>query len=158
MTEIEFLDSLSAGIEKLPWHWYRFHADSWRAGRREPLFDALATVAAKTDGKLPGFSKRLVESLIASSGREREIRDYEQLMQAIAEAVVVSRLVLCDGWPDGTTFELDPAAAGSRKNPEILIRGPAGSIGVEVKAPGLTEHRKRRETRPVQATYRGSMP
>jgi hypothetical protein len=157
VTETEFLDSLSSGIEKVPWHWYRFHADSWRAGHREPLFDALGTVAESTDKKLPGFAERLVRSLSASSGSEREIRDYEQLMQAVAEALVVSRLVLCDGWPNGTSFKLDPTAEGSKQNPELLITGPAGSIGIEVKAPGLTAHRIRRESRPVQLTYRGKV-
>lgn len=158
MTKNEFLDALSAAIEQQPWHWYRFHADSWRAGRIEPLFDALATVAASADAKLPGFSRRLIQSLSAVSGRKKDTRDFEQLMQAIAEATVVSHVVLFDGWPAGTTFELEPTAAGSKKNPEIIIRGPAGNIGIEVKAPGLTEHRMHRESRPVQATYRGSLP
>jgi len=158
VTETEFLDELASGIEKLPWHWYQFHAKSWRAGHREPLFDALATVAVSTDKKLPGFAERLVRFLSASSGAERDPHDYEQLMQTIAEAVVVSRLVLCDGWPEETTFKLEPTAKGSKQNPELLISGPVGSVGIEVKAPGLVAHRQARESRPVQLTYRGTTP
>jgi hypothetical protein len=54
-------------------------------------------------------------------------------------------------WPEGTTFADEPVAPGSARNPEFVVSMPASRIGVEVKAPALLEHQRRRARRPLQA-------
>ena len=89
-------------------------------------------------------------ALLDLAGPEKHLPHYEQILQRLAEVHVVRQLVRC-GWPWQATFEDEPTVAGSDKNPEILVRGQGMEIGVEVKAPAILEHQRKRSTRPLQA-------
>ncbi len=54
-------------------------------------------------------------------------------------------------WPDGSPLADEPVAAGSDRNPELVVSTPNLRLGVEVKAPALLAHEEKRGSRPLQA-------
>jgi hypothetical protein len=156
VTGSEFLDRLAVAIESHSWHWFRFHVDLYRRGIVHPLFMSLMTAVTLAEERLPGIAMSTVSRIGGVGGRERNDRDYEQLLQVLAELYVVVPVVL-GPWPDGTEMALEPVAGGSAKNPELAVKGPAGHVGIEVKAPGLLAHQRLRERAQVQATNRGGI-
>jgi hypothetical protein len=152
----ELLDRLSSAIESRSWHWFAYHAGLFRRGIVHPLFISIMNAVALAEERLPGLSELVVTRIGTTGGRERDDRDYEQLLQVLAELSVVTQVVTSP-WPAGTVFRLEPTAPGSEKGPEVSIEGPAGLIGIEVKAPGLLAHQRLRAANPLQATSRGGV-
>jgi hypothetical protein len=95
----------------------------------------------------------VVDRLAAVAGREKHLPDWEQLLQLLAELHVVTQ-VLCWRWPEGTSFEAEPTATNSQKNPELLVKTPTVSIGIEVKAPSLFQHQQARTANSEQIASR----
>jgi hypothetical protein len=156
LTRDVFLARLCQGILAQPWHWFRYHADMTIRGTTHPLFDSLASMAIAVDAAIPGFADRAIGLVSHGSGRDRDERDYEQLLQVLSEITVVSQVALCS-WPEGTTMSLEPVAMGSKKNPEISLVWPEGHVGIEVKAPGLRSHQRLRASNPHQLTHRSDL-
>jgi hypothetical protein len=132
------------------WHWWHWHFTVAMRGGRVPFIDALLDALLDVDAVMPGYAKRTADSLVALGGPEKHEPHYDQILQRLAEVHVVRQLVTAS-WPWEPQFEDEPAAEGSAKNPEVVIRGPNVEIGVEVKAPALLEYSRIRGARPVQA-------
>jgi len=73
------------------------------------------------------------------------MRDYDQLLSVLSEIFVIRQLVTSDAWPEERTFEWEPMAPESAKNPELLARLPDVRIGMEVKTPALDAYRMIRD-------------
>jgi hypothetical protein len=136
------------------WHWYSYHFRQYVAGAPTPFVAALVTSCLEVDERIPGFAISFLESLASLGGVERHKPHYEQLSQRLAELLVIRRIVQYS-WGASPTFDYEPEATTSRKNPEITVTLDPRMIGVEVKAPSLLEHEKERERNPVHIPARG---
>lgn len=152
--------TVEEGIERIGWHWFRyhfFHPDAhpmalsilWACGR----------IDAKAPGRegRPGIGTKLLQELAQIGGRDRHEPHYEMLLQKMAEILVIERIVGCV-WPEGTTFEHEPAAFRDGPRPELLVVTPTGRLVVEVKAPALFNHIRQRGANGVQLPYRNGVP
>ena len=75
------------------------------------------------------------------------------LLQKLAELYILAWLCALR-WPDGTTFQHEPASPTTGKRPELLIATPQGRLLFEVKAPNLTKFRKERGSKSLQLVGR----
>ena len=135
------------------WHWFRFHFNHHLYENGHPFSESILRACLDCEPHLPGFSKGMIEGLATLCGREKHWQHLEQLFQRLAELLVIRQIVTYD-WPFPARFVWEPTAAGSKKNPEILIEGGPEVIGVEVKAPALQEHQKKRGKNPTQVPSR----
>lgn len=115
----------------------------------EDLIEALLLV----DSQEVGFAIKALDKIAAISGRERDQRDYDQLLQILAE-LHIQRQVCSFCWPTGTVFEFEPHSSASGKNPEMTIRTQLAYAGLEVKCPELTAYAGSRADHDVQAPSR----
>lgn len=149
MTREDLLDRLRAGTGQ-QWHWWAWHFGVHGDRGRVPLVDALLDALLSIDAAMPGYAARMADTIISISGRTRDTRDYEQLLQVLAEIHVAAHIVSAD-WPEGTSFADEPTAGDSAKTPELVVTTSELRLGVEVKAPALLDHAAKRGSRPMQA-------
>lgn len=149
----EIYEQIQSGRIMASWHWLQYNFSPGTDGARyfAPLtVNALAAV----DDVMPGFAAQMVDRLEGMGGRERDQGHYEQIVQWLAELLVVHHLVTSE-WPTGTSFFREPTIGASKKNPEVVIAVPfMGSLGVEVKCPDLSAHRSARSQSRWQLTAR----
>lgn len=119
-------------------HWLKWHVCSGEAVP-VPFAWALCEALAKIDRVMPGYAQRTVDALASLPDRERDLNDYDQIVQRLAEVVVVRRLVDW-GIPLGAKFVDEPSGPGSNKNPEVGVQVGDGRLFVEVKTPALRDH------------------
>jgi hypothetical protein len=94
---------------------------------------------------IPGSGKDYLDKLAAINGKPHETQHYDQLMQLLAELMVVHKTATFD-WNDNPKFEYEPTKGSSGKNPEITVTTDSLEIGVEVKAPEFSKkHNERAE-------------
>ncbi len=112
------------------WHWFRYHFAIAIRGASHPLADSVIQACLDCDEHIDGYSRQVVDRLAAIGGREKELSDWEQLIQILAELLVVRHILKWD-WPEEATFESEPTAVGSQKNPELIIKLNELSIGMK---------------------------
>ena len=136
------------------WHWFNFQ---FQGGPMPEVMHAFALDVTRrcreVDAKIPGFANEFMRRLGSLCGREKYEPHYEQLLQQLAELVVI-RQVTTFSWPAGTTFEYEPPSSTSKKNPELVVRCPDFRLGIEVKCPALLEHLRLRAANSQQMTAR----
>jgi hypothetical protein len=130
------------------WHWFHYH---FRNGR--PFAVHIVDACLECEEEMEGFAKSFLNKLFSISGRERYKPHYDQLMQTLAELLVIKQLVNFD-WKEKSIFKYEPTPKSSAKNPEICIEFENYEIGVEVKSPSLREHSKKRSQKPFQLPAR----
>lgn len=148
-------DRIRSGPIATKWHWLGYN---FTPGTEGSLYCAPLTLLAldAVDQAMPGYAEKMIKRLERMGGREKDINDYEAIVQWLAELVVVHHFVQ-HNWPSRPTFIMEPTVGTSKKNPEILIEIPGiGGLGVEVKAPKLLEHQNRRATYPWQLVARSN--
>lgn len=136
-------------LRETEWHWFGYHFFN---GPR-PFADSIVGACGSIDDRAPGIGMKLLRELCSIGGRERDEGQYEQLLQKLAEILVIERVVQCP-WPEGTTFEHEPAAVAGGPRPELLVLHPEGRLVVEVKTPSLLNHIRERGANPIQLPYR----
>ncbi|MGR9202185.1 hypothetical protein [Rhizobium leguminosarum] len=137
-------------LKKTGWHWFNYH---FYNGPR-PFADSILRACGSIDDRAAGIGTSLLDELCSIGGREKDETQYEQLLQKLAEILVIERIVQSP-WPEGTTFEHEPAAVPGGPRPELLVRHAAGRLVVEVKTPSLLGHIRARAINPIQLPYRG---
>jgi hypothetical protein len=137
------------------WHWFGYHFEWYLQRREHPFAKSIVDACLEVEARLPGFAEEFVLRLASVSGRDRDQRDYQQLLQQLAELLVLRQVVTCD-WGGDAKFEYEPSGVGSAKNPELVVTVGADRFGIEVKAPALFEHASKRATNPVQLPSRAS--
>lgn len=126
------------------WHWFRWHFERLLRGEDAPFADAILSALLDCDEVMPGYARRTLGALAAPHGRDRHKPDYEQIMQRLAEVLVVRRAV-CAAWPSPATFADEPTSSQSAKNPEVSLTFTDGvTLGLEVKSPALLSHQEQR--------------
>ncbi|MFD1328744.1 hypothetical protein [Mycoplana ramosa] len=156
MTTEEFVTLHAKAIEvidQVGWHWFGYH---FQNGPR-PFATSILSSCASINRKTGVVGTELLVELVSIGGRVRDQRQYEQLLQKLSEILVIERVVNCP-WPEGTTFEHEPAAIRNGPRPEILVTSPNGRLIVEVKSPSLLNHVMARGENEVQVPYRGGIP
>jgi hypothetical protein len=132
------------------WHWFSYHFSKLPL---RPLAKSIIDTCADCETKIPGLGSQFLKDLAAISGREKHLPDYEQLIQKLAELLVLRQLLMM-GWPEGTTFQHEPAVAANGKRPELRVTTPTRSFLFEVKTPALLAHIENRNTNGFQAPGR----
>lgn len=140
------------GLRGISWHWFGYH---FATGPR-PFAISIMEACASIDRAATGMGTGLLRELLAIGGREGHRPHYEQLMQKLGEILVIERIVTA-GWPEGTTFEHEPAAIPGGPRPELLVTHPGGRLVVEVKTPSLLAHIRQRGQNGTQLAYRGGL-
>ncbi|NKM12098.1 hypothetical protein GFL85_13825 [Rhizobium laguerreae] len=141
------------GIDSVGWHWFGYHFYNGPRPFARGILSSCASINRKTDG----IGTELLEELVGIGGRDRDERQYEQLLQKLSEILVIERVVNCP-WPEGTTFRHEPAAIRNGPRPELLVSWPEGRLVMEVKTPALLNHVRARGANGVQLAYRGGIP
>jgi hypothetical protein len=152
----EIYEQIRSGRIMSSWHWLQYN---FSPGTDGGLYFAPLTVRALevVDDAMPGFAAQMVSRLEGIGGREKDLGHYEQIVQWLAELLVIHHLAASE-WPSGTSFSHEPTRGESKKNPEIVIAVPTwGSLGVEVKCPNLSSHRSLRSQSRWQLTARGEI-
>jgi hypothetical protein len=102
---------------------------------------------------LPGLGFQFINEIAAICGKVKHKPHYDQLLQKLAELLVLRQLLGLD-WPAGTVFQHEPAVAVDGKRPELRVTTPEKSYLFEVKAPSLLEHIHLRSTNLFQVPSR----
>lgn len=135
------------------WHWFNWHFRHVLKGVPNQLADSIIKACLVCEGRIPGYAERTISMIAGIGGREKHLPDWEQLLQVLAELLVVSHVLALD-WEEATTFESEPSVEKRGKNPEILVRNERITLAVEVKAPALFSHQRNRAANPEQIAAR----
>lgn len=141
---------LGAGVTGQAWHWFAYHLHMLPP---HPFARSIVDAAVDCEEKLPGLGQSLIADLGRIGGIDRHEPHYDQLMQKLAEILVLRQLLILD-WPEGTTFEHEPAAIAGGKRPELRVNAPGQTYLFEIKAPSLLEHARQRGENGMQAAAR----
>lgn len=146
----ELLGDAALGIMSQRWHWFQYH---FRYLPPTPFARSFIEACIDCEMRLPGLGKQLIRDIGAIGGIERHEPHYDQLMQKLAEVLVLRQLLFLP-WPAGTTFQHEPALAPRGKRPELRVVTPESSYLFEVKTPSLTPHARNRAANGLQAPVR----
>lgn len=132
------------------WHWFSYHFT-----RKAQHIMACSVVDACVDCELasPGLGSHFIDDLASLCGKEKYEPHYEQLLQKMAEILVLRQLVTLK-WPEGTKFEREPAAKTKGKRPELKVTTPDRTFLFEVKTPSLLAHIRARNANALQVPGR----
>lgn len=135
------------------WHWFSYHFEHVVRGQPNMLADSVVDACLECEAKIQGYAQRIISALASVGGRENHLPDLEQLLQVLAELMVV-RHVLSQKWEPDTEFLSEPSKTRGGKNPEIVVKNSRFTLAVEVKAPALFAHQQTRTANPVQIASR----
>lgn len=135
------------------WHWFDWHFQHVLKGVPNTLADSIINACLVCEDRIPGYAERTISMIAGIGGKEKHLPDWEQLLQVLAEILVVSHVLGLD-WGDATTFESEPSVERHGKNPEILVQNEHITLAVEVKAPALFSHQESRAANPEQIAAR----
>ena len=104
----------------------------------------------------PASGSLRIADLGRIGGIDRHEPHYDQLMQKLAEIIAFRQLLILD-WPEGTTFEHEPAAIAGGKRPELKVNAPGQTYLFEIKTPSPLAHARQRNEMDVSGrAYRRS--
>lgn len=132
------------------WHWFRYHFSMLPL---HPLAQSVIDAASDCERLVPGLGVQFVNDIAGICGMERHEPHYDQLLQKLAELLVLRQLLVLE-WPAGTTFQHEPAVSATGKRPELRVATPERSFLFEVKTPSLLEHIRVRRTNAIQVPGR----
>lgn len=148
---------LTSKIVNGTWHWYNYHFSMLKSKREHSFVSSFLDSLILSECKIPGIGKKYIDTIAAIEGRVKNEDDHDQLIQILAELLIVTNL-LSFSWEDGTVFHHEPTFANSKKNPEILIEEPSGlKLLIEVKAPRYLKNRQIRLSHTKQLPARSSI-
>ena len=148
------------GLARVGWHWFAYH---FHHHGPHPMAVSILSACTRIDAQAPGvdggpgIGTKLLQELVSIGGQERHEPHYEMLLQKLSEILVIKRVVGAD-WPEGTTFQHEPAAFKDGPRPELLVVTPTGQLVVEVKTPSLLNHIRQRGSNDIQLPYRNGIP
>lgn len=138
------------------WHWFNYHFNFYNMGMEHGFAKSIVDALYYIGQKIEGAEVDLLSKLSAIHGVEKNFQHYEQLMQVLAEILIIHKAVRFK-WVNLEKFEYEPTIGDSGKNPEINIHADKKIIGIEVKSPNLLEHQKNKNNNPFQLTSRNPL-
>lgn len=132
------------------WHWFGYHFSFLPT---HPLARSILDACADCELRIEGLGFQFIDEIARIQGKEKHTPHYDQLMQKLAELFVLRQLLGLD-WPQGTTFDHEPAIAAKGKRPELRVVTPEQTYLFEVKTPSLLKHTEARNRNSVQAPGR----
>ncbi len=129
------------------WHWYQYHFNFLKKGYEHPFVESLIDACLIVEKKIPGYSEKMIDRISSINSKEHYLPHYDQLLQILAEILVISHL--SEEFFD-SDFKDEPTIGNSKKNPEVTITTNTYILGVEVKAPKLREHQEQRSSKKIQ--------
>lgn len=130
------------------WHWFNYHF-----GNGRPFAVHIVDACLECEEEMNGFAKSFLDKIFSMSGRKKYKPHYEQLMQALAELLIIRQMISFD-WKGGNNFTYEPTPDNINKNPELRIGLEEYGIGIEVKCPSLLDHVEERSNKPFQIPAR----
>jgi len=155
MNKTELLDHIESSSIFKEWHWLSYHFKKYACGVDQSLASSILDACLDCDKQIPGFAPEFIDSIAAICGKEKDIKQYEQLLQRLAELLIIRQSVNYN-WPGKPQFKYEPVIGGSAKNPEITITCGTDTIGIEVKAPSLIAHINNRSNNDTQIPSRST--
>ena len=140
-------------ISAKDWHWLKYH---FTQDPPHSVGLALASRCAKIEAKMPKGGTSLISRIAYLSNRKNDRAHYQQILQVLAEILVVER-ILGLPWPENTTFFPEPAGR-TGKRPELMVSTPDHQFLFEVKSPSLLDHQEERASNGIQLPHRGLVP
>jgi len=156
MDRQEIIDTILKTEILSDWHWFNYHFNFYNMHMEHAFAKSIVDALYDIGQKIKGADTNLINKLASIHGSEKDLQHYEQLMQVLAEILIIHRAVSFD-WQNIEKFEYEPTADDSNKNPEINIYADNKIIGIEVKSPNLLEHQKNRNNNPFQLTSRNPL-
>lgn len=154
MKRAELYEALFASPMYSEWHWFAWHFDRFRVdGVEHPFARSVLDACQDVDAVIPGYALAFLDRLARVTGPRSDTDHRDYLFQLLAELLVI-RQVVTWSWGEKVGFVAGARGPGSRRDIELLIQTEQRDIGVEVKAPTLSEHAAGRASRRVQLTSR----
>jgi hypothetical protein len=138
------------------WHWFAYHFQFYLMGGEHPFAGSIIDACLEIETKKAGCGLNFLNRIASISGKEKHLPHYEQLLQILAELLIIKQIVNYS-WPQTTVFEFEPSVGESKKNPELIIEFDTNHIGIEVKAPSLLAHQNTRHKNDIQLPSRSIM-
>jgi len=135
------------------WHWFRYHFNFYNIDMEHPFAKSIVDSLYDIGKKINGAEIDIIKKLSSFHGEVKNLNHYEQLMQILAELIIIHKSATFD-WKEFERFEYEPITQYSKQNPELNIHLKHNIIGIEVKSPTILEHQKNRENNPFQLTSR----
>ena len=128
---------------------YHFHEFNVKINNH-PFSSSIIQYCYFVEQRIEGYAKRFIDKL--ASINQKNLEHYDQLLQNIAELLIVGHLAesLGQEW----TFKDEPTAIGSEKNPEVSIFNGELTILVEVKSPRYHDYQNKRVNSGLQIPTR----
>lgn len=147
---ISYARDLAIAVHGQAWHWFAYHLHTLPP---HPFVCSIIEACIDCEEKLLGLGATLVTNLAKIGGIEKHEPHYDQLLQKLAE-ILILRQLLALPWPDGTTFAHEPAVHAGGRRPELKVDAPDQIYLFEVKAPSLLAHQRQRAQNGLQAPAR----
>lgn len=137
--ELNRFSGLAKGIFGTRWHFLGWHVQNFTPFIRSVYSACIDLKAIDEDAPL-----RMLREIKNIGGRKNFEPHYDQLMQKLAE-ILVMRQVVNMPWPRETTFEIEAGVRGRLKRVDLVVSLPDGEkFGFEIKAPKYTAPARQR--------------
>jgi hypothetical protein len=112
------------------WHWFQHHFSRLPL---HPFAYQMIEAILDCDEHIDDFGVEFLKSIISICDKEKDRDHYDQLMQRVAELLVIRQSLLIECAEPH--YFIEPTAGESKKRPDLVIRGDAQTIVIEIKAP-----------------------
>lgn len=129
------------------WHWFKYHLYN-----RHPFAVAMMQAIIACDLRIEGFAKDFLPAVAEISGKEKDPDHYDQLMQRMAELLVIRQCLQFD--LPGARYTIEPTAGASKKRPDLVVDSDALRLVIEIKAPAANKLKELRQRESVQVLSR----
>lgn len=149
----EIRKQLYLDINQTEWHFFKYHFSSYIPQLGEtPLAQSIIESCYSCEKHMKGYANNFIKKLCSFSNKEKYTPHYDQILQHLAELLVVAHISerLDESW----NLIEEPKIGTSRKNPEIQIEKNGFKILVEVKSPEFTKYQQIRYDADVQIAGR----
>jgi hypothetical protein len=128
------------------WHWFQYHFSRIPP---TPFGQSLVDACIRLEQIETGRGLAHLKEIARIGGREKEMRDYDQILQKMAELLVINAVADME-WPALPGIRVEEQAPGSRKGVDCVVTLPEHRYGFEIKAPALLGHRENRAANSLQ--------
>lgn len=121
------------------WHYFSDHVANFT-----PFISCIYKACAELHLINEAAPLQMLRELSVIGGRKNFEPHFDQLMQKLAE-ILVMRQVVSMSWPENTVFQIEAVPINGRRRVDIVATVPDGEkYGFEVKAPSYLEYSTRR--------------